>query len=130
MHLAIDDHVFSVVRKNPTEGSTHVVDGGWSISDAIESPRQVKTSRALDTWNIDVVAFKGEGMEEAEAIDEMAKAQKPVTITDGRGKNRGRWTIQKVKTKHTKVVEKGISQVVKINISLLEYRQDESTSTV
>ena len=134
-HLAINDHVFSIVkntekRKNPLEGSTHTLDGGWTISDAIENPRQVKTSRALDKLVLDVIAFRGDGMDEAEAIRAIAKAQEVVTITDGRGKNWGRWTIHKVKTKYTKIIERGVSQVVKINISLVEYRQDESTSTV
>ena len=129
-HLAINDHVFSVEKKTPVEGSTHTVDGGWKISDTIESPRQVKTSRGLDTWNIDVIAFRGDGMTEAEAINDIAKAQEVVTITDGRGKHWGRWTLHKITTKYTKIIERGVAQVVKINLALVEYRQDENTSTV
>lgn len=129
-HLAIDDYALSTIKKRPLTDSTYVSDGGWQVSDTVLEPRQIKTSRALDTWDLNVIAFRGEGMETAQALRDIQKEQRPVMITDGMGRAWGQWTIKTIKTEYTKVVERGVSQVVKMSISLMEYRQDENQSTI
>ncbi|MFA1575674.1 phage tail protein [Vibrio cyclitrophicus] len=128
-HLALNDHVFSVVKGNPLEGHTYDTSGGWFDFDAIDSPRQDPTANPLDNWTINVVAFKGDGEAEAEALRAMAKAHEIVMITDGKGRSWGRFTLRNVKTSYTKIIEKGQAQVVKITLTLKEYRQkDENDS--
>ncbi|HDM8166658.1 phage tail protein [Vibrio harveyi] len=129
-HLAIDDYALSLIKRNPLESSSYTSDGGWQLSDTILEPRQIKTSRALDKWDLNVVAFKGEGMEAAEGLRAKQKEQKPVMVTDGTGKSWGQWTINTIKTEYTKIIERGVAQVLKITISLTEYRQDENQSTI
>ncbi|MCG9785383.1 phage tail protein [Vibrio brasiliensis] len=121
-HLAMDDHTFSVVKRNPLETSTHTSDGGWQIVDTIEAPTLFKTARALDTWDLNVVAFKGDGMKEADALRAIQKTQEPVMITDGVGKSWGRWGIKRIQTQYTKLKDNGEAQVLKINIQLVEVR--------
>ncbi|HAS6054709.1 TPA: hypothetical protein I7122_18420 [Vibrio vulnificus] len=128
-HLALNDHVFSVVKGNPLEDHTYDTSGGWSDFDAIDSPRQDPTSNPLDNWTLNVVAFKGDGEAEAEALRAMAKAHEIVMVTDGKGRSWGRFTLRNVKTSYTKIIEKGQAQVVKITLTLKEYRQkDENPS--
>lgn len=122
-HLAMDDYVFSVVRRNPLDGSTYTSDGGWQIADTIENPTLFKSARALDTWDLNVVAFKGDGMKEADALRALQKTQEPVMITDGVGKSWGRWGIKRIQTQYIKLKDNGVSQVVKINIQLVEARE-------
>lgn len=122
-HLAIDDHVLSVVKRNPLEGSTHVSDGGWHIADTVESPTLFKSARALDTWDTNVVAFKGDGMKEARALRAIQAKQEPVMITDGLGYSWGRWVIKRIQTQYTKIIDNGQAQVVKINLSMVEVRE-------
>lgn len=126
--LVIADHVFDVVKKNPVKSMSRTTDGGWMVVDTIEVPKQIKVARALDKRSIDVISYQGDGMEEADALAELAKAQVPVIITDGQGKSWGKWTIQSVTTKYERVVERGISQVLRNSLSILEYRQDEHIS--
>lgn len=126
--LVIADHVFDVVKRNPVKSMSRTTDGGWMVVDTIEVPKQIKVARALDKRSIDVISYQGDGMEEADALAELAKAQVPVIITDGQGKSWGKWTIQSVTTKYERVVERGISQVLRNSLSILEYRQDEHIS--
>lgn len=121
-HLAMDDHVFSVVKRNSLEGSSYTSDGGWQVVDTIEKPTLFKTARGLDTWDLNVVAFKGDGMKEADALRAIQKTQQPLMITDGVGKSWGRWVIKRIQTQYTKLKDNGEAQVLKINISLLESR--------
>ena len=104
--LVIADHVFDVVKKNPVKSMSRTTDGGWMVVDTIEVPKQIKVARALDKRSIDVISYQGDGMEEADALAELAKAQVPVIITDGQGKSWGKWTIQSVTTKYERVVER------------------------
>jgi hypothetical protein len=128
-HLALNDHVFSVVNGNPLESHAYETSGGWSDFDAIECPRQDPKANPLDNWTLNVVAFKGDGEAEADALRTMAKAHEIVMITDGKGRSWGRWTLRNVKTSYTRIIEKGQAQVVKITLTLKEYRQkDEDTS--
>lgn len=127
-HLALNDHVFSVVNRNPVEDHTHETTAGWSDFDAIANPRQRPTANPLDNWTLNVVAFKGDGKLEADVLRQMAKAHEIVMITDGEGHSWGRWTIRSVKAQYTKIRERGIAQVVKISLVLKEYRQDENPS--
>lgn len=126
--IVVDDHLFDVVKRNPVKGMSRTTDGGWIVVETIDSPVQIKGARALDKRTIDVIAYQGVGMEEADVLAALAKSQKPVIITDGLGKSWGKWTIQSVTTKYERVVERGISQVLKNSLSLLEYRQDEHIS--
>ena len=126
--IVIGDHVFDVVKRNPVKGMTRTTDGGWIVVDTIKSPVQIKGARALDKRTLDVIAYQGDGMAEADALAELAKAQQPVIITDGMGQSWGKWTIQNVNTKYERVVERGIAQGLKNSLSLLEYRQDEHIS--
>lgn len=127
-HLAIDDDAFSVLKRNPVEGMTRTSSGGYVIVDTIERPKQVKTSLDLDKLTLNVCAYQGDGMEEADRLHAKQKQREPVMITDGLGKSWGRWVIKSVTTKYTKIVEKGIAQVLKIDISLEEFPDDESSS--
>ncbi len=126
--IVIGDHLFDVVKRNPIKEMSRTTDGGWIVVDTLDSPVQIKSARGLDERTIEVIAYQGAGMEEADALANMAKLQKPVIITDGLGKTWGKWTIQKVTTKYERVVERGISQVLRNSLSLLEYRQDEHVS--
>ncbi|UJX32989.1 phage tail protein [Vibrio parahaemolyticus] len=129
MHLSLNDHVMSLINGNPLEEHTYETIAGWSDFDAIESPRQDPTSNPLDNWTQSFVAFKGDGEAEAEALRTMAKAHEIVMVTDGKGRSWGRFTIRNVKTSYTKIIEKGQAQVVKITLTLKEYRQkDENPS--
>jgi len=128
-HLALNDHVLSVVNNNPLEEHTLDSVAGWSDFDAIESPIQTPSSNPLDSWSLSVVALSGDGKAEAEALRSMAKAHEIVMITDGEGHSWGRWTIRSVKASYTRIIERGRSQVVKITLNLKEYRQNEGTST-
>jgi len=128
--LLIDDHIFNpVTSRNPVEGIERTTDGGWTTVDTIQNPKQIKSARKLDTGKIDVVAYKGDGMEEARALRLMADTDQPVMITLGTGESWGQWTIKTVTTKYTKIKERGISQVLKISISIEEYRQNAHSST-
>ncbi|MFZ3441096.1 phage tail protein, partial [Vibrio harveyi] len=127
--LSLNDHVMSLINGNPLEEHTYETIAGWSDFDAIESPRQDPTSNPLDNWTQSFVAFKGDGEAEAEALRTMAKAHEIVMVTDGKGRSWGRFTIRNVKTSYTKIIEKGQAQVVKITLTLKEYRQkDENPS--
>ncbi|NGZ18015.1 hypothetical protein G6Z94_11760 [Vibrio aestuarianus] len=126
--IVIADHIFDVVKRNPVKSMNRTTDGGWIVVDTIESPKQIKGARALDKRTIDVIAYQGDGMDEADALAALAKAQNPVIITDGMGKSWGKWTIQSVTTKYERVQERGIAQVLRNSLSLLEYRQDEHVS--
>ncbi|AUI87570.1 hypothetical protein BS333_14220 [Vibrio azureus] len=128
-HLALNDHVFSVVQGNPLETHSYETSGGWSDFDAIESPRQDPTSNPLDNWTLNVVAFKGEGEAEAQQLRAMAKSHEIVMVTDGKGRKWGTFTIRNVSTSYTRLIEKGQAQVVNITLTLKEYRQyNENTS--
>lgn len=129
-HLSIDDHVFSRINKNALQGSSHKSDGGWKVVNVIENPRLYRTSRDLDTWDLDVVAFKSDGMIEADTLRAKKNEGKAVMITDGQGKSWGQWVIKSISTQYTQIVENGVAQVLKIKISLLEYRQDENASAI
>ena len=128
-HLALDEHVFSVKQSNPLEGHSYETSSGWSDFDAIDCPRQDPTANPLDNWTLNLVAFKGSGEAEAEALRAMAKAHKVVQATDSKGKNWGTFTIRNVKTSYTKIIDSGQAQIVKITLTLKVYRQrNESTS--
>lgn len=130
MHIAIDDHILSPVQRNGLTQHTYTSDGGWTVSDAIAGPRQVKTARALDDWALDVKAFRGNGQREADALRAMQKGQRVVMVTDGSGKSWGRWTIVSIRTSYIKLIDNGVAQVLKISLTLREYRQDENTSLI
>lgn len=123
MHFALDDHVFSPVTRNGVSDHAYSSDGGWIVSDAIANPRQVPTSRALDDWTLNLKAFSGDGQEEVDALRAMQADHKVVTVTDGRGRLWGRWTITKLNASYIKLIDNGVAQVLKISISLREYRQ-------
>ncbi|WP_341661218.1 phage tail protein [Vibrio sp.] len=128
-HLALNDHVLSVVNGNPLEEHSYDSSAGWSDFDAIHSPRQDPTANPLDNWTLNLVAFTGNGESEAQALRTMMKSHEIITVTDGKGQKWGRFTLRNIKTSYTRIVEKGQAQIVKMTLTLKEYRQqDENPS--
>ena len=96
-HLALNDHVLSVVKGNPLEEHSYDSSAGWSDFDAIHSPRQDPTANPLDNWTLNLVAFTGNGESEAKALRTMMKSHEIITITDGKGQKWGRFTLRNIK---------------------------------
>nr|WP_274602158.1 phage tail protein [Vibrio sp. S9_S30] len=126
----MDDIVLAVLKNTPVQKMQYTSDGGFHEVAAIQSPRQLKTARALDDWVLTVKAFKGDGMKHAEALRAKQKQQAPVMITDGTGKSWGQWTLKTIKTEYTRLIDNLQAGELIIHLTLKEWRQDEGASTI
>ena len=128
MHYAIDDLVLTPVNDTGVDTSSRRSKGVFSQSKNIAGARQVRRAQPLQTWSLTVSSFALDGMEAADTLREMQKAGKPHTVSDFEGNDLGQWPIDDVNEKGSELTEDGVHQQVGIDLTLLEWRQDEASS--
>lgn len=128
MHYALNDLVLSAVDERGVDTSDRTSKGRFKQSPNIGGARQVKTANPLDDWKLNFRSFQENGMQAADILRAMQKADEPITVSNFEGDDLGQWVIMSVNEKGSELDDVGTSQVVDISVTLSEYDQDESDS--
>lgn len=128
MHYAIDDLVLTPVNDTGIDTSSRRSKGVFAQSQNIAGTRQVRRAQPLKTWTLTVSSFALDGMEVADTLRTMQEKGEPHTVSDYDGNDLGQWTIDDVNEKGSELSDNGVHGQVGIDLTLLEWRQDEATS--
>lgn len=119
-HLAIGDKVFSVNADTPLSSLNRFSSGSWSQVGLIGSAKSEKVGRPLDTINISAKWFRDTAFNNVDELRQMI--DQPQQMSDGQGRNFGRWTIKSINEKRSYFVNNGKSMVTNLDLSLEEFR--------
>ncbi|PSW14795.1 hypothetical protein C9I98_21660 [Photobacterium sanctipauli] len=119
-HLVIGEFVFAVGNKTPISKFERTSPGAFSEVGLIDDARSERTGRPLETIDISGKWLQYGAHESVEAIRNLI--EEPQQVSDGQGRNLGRWTIQQLKEGKSSLVHDGRAMVTDITLQLKEYR--------
>lgn len=119
-HIVIGDKVFSVGNETPITSMNRQSSGAWSEVGLIGSARSEKVGRPLDSISISAKWFRDTAFNNVDELRKMIDV--PQQMSDGQGRNFGRWTIKSISEKRSYFVNNGKSMVTNLDLNLQEYR--------
>ena len=120
--LVIADMVFALSDGTAYDELQRESDGGWTSVDRFgQKPIRQKSGPGLETMTINAQWHKGPGLENVRRLRALQAMDEPHLLTDAYGYNLGYWTINKVREKHTRVIDDGTPMSIDVTVDLEEY---------
>ncbi|MFH0267240.1 phage tail protein [Vibrio rumoiensis] len=119
-HLAIGDKVFAVSSDTPLTSFERRSSGSWNEVGLIGSARSEKVGRPLDFINISCKWLRDSAFDNVDDLRKMIDV--PQQVSDGQGRNLGRWTIKSISEKRSAFINNGKAMVTNLDLGLQEYR--------
>lgn len=119
-HIVIGSFVFSVGKATPLSSFDRISEGAFSPVDLVGNATSEKTGRGLDSITLSAKWLRDKAQDDVAALRELIETVQQVS--DGKGRNLGKWTIQRLNEKRSQFVNHGQSMVTDVTINLLEYR--------
>lgn len=119
-HIVIGDKVFSVNEGTPLTTFNRNSSGAWSQVGLIGSAKSERVGRPLDAITISAKWFRDAAFNHVNELRKMIDV--PQQMSDGQGRNFGRWTIKSISENRSYFVNDGKSMVTNLDLTLEEFR--------
>lgn len=120
-HLVIGTFVFSVGNKTAITSLSRMHKGTFRDIELISKTVLYKTARPLEEISIACTWINPKAQANINTLRDMIDT--PQQVSDGQGNNLGQWIIKLIQTDGSHFNNKGIEQVHKVTITLLEAPQ-------
>ncbi len=123
MHMIIGEFVFSVEKKTPLSKFNRVSAGVYSETPLLNGARSERTGRALEKIDLSAKWIQSGA---AVSVDKLrALMPEPQQVSDGEGRNLGKWTIQALTEGRSEMIHNGHAMVTDVSFQLMEYRNED-----
>lgn len=119
-HLVIGDKVFSVGLETPLSAFERRTSGTWNEVGLIGWARSEEVGRPLETINLSCKWLRDTAFNNVDDLRQMVDV--PQQVSDGQGRNFGRWTIKMITEKRSYFINNGKAMVTNLELSLQEFR--------
>ena len=123
MHLIIGEFVFSIEKKTPISKFNRVSSGAFIETPLVHGARSEKAGSALEKIDISAKWIQSGA---AVSVDKLrALMPEPQQVSDGKGYNLGKWTIQTLTEGRSEMIHDGRAMVTDVSFQMMEYRNED-----
>lgn len=120
--LALGEFVFGLSSGFPYSTLERRTSGGWVDLDIIGSkPVSHNTGQGLGELRLTGKAALEEGMTRLDELRALEARRAPQVLVDGLGRNWGRWRIDGVTERQTRVLDDGTAMMIEWTLELREF---------
>lgn len=125
--LALGEFVFGLAGGFPYDTLERKTSGGWVDLDIINSkPLSHNTGQGLEELRLTGKAHLAEGMAKLTELRALQATAAPLVLVDGLGTNWGRWRIDGINERQTRVLDDGTALAIEWSLDLKEFVNEAS----
>lgn len=123
--LVLGDFVISLANENEYEQLTRNIESGWKETPRFGGkPLLFHHSKPLKRITISGKWLLGNGIKHSEKFEQLIDSEEPLLLSNGAGKNLGRWVVKSFQADESRHLDDGTPLVMRYNVDIMEYPND------